>query len=107
MRVEYAAADGAEHVPAEIEQDDAGRVPDAGDHLLLIEAGLARKIDQLDAVELAVLALLDQRPDRVDHRRVGGLLEHRKQGLGFVHVADLNEFNAAKSQTSASGRAGW
>src|SRR5262249_9237886 len=107
MRVEYAAAAGTEHVPAEIEQAEPGGMQEAGNHLLFVEAGPAREFQQVDAVERAILALLDQIPDRIDDAGIGGLPQHRKQSLGFTHGAGLKVLDAARSQTSASDPAGW
>ena len=87
MRVEHAAAAGAEHVPAQIEQPEPRCMQEAGNHLLLVEAGLRRKIQQVDPVELAILAVLDQMLDGVGDRGIGGLLQDCKQRLRFAHVA--------------------
>ena len=59
----------------------------AGNHPLLVEPGTPGEIQHVDPVELVILALLDQKPDRIRHRRIGGLLQHRKLGLGVTHSA--------------------
>ena len=103
MRIEHAATAWAEHVPGEIEHPEPRGVQEARHHLLLIEAGPAREIEQVNAVERAVLAVLDQVLDRIDDARIGGLLQHRKQRLGFAHGVGLKftkiryAFNAVKS----------
>ena len=106
MGVEHAAAAGTEHVPADVEHAEPRGVQEAGDHLLLVEAGLAREIQQVDAVELAILAILDHIPDGLGHGRIGGLLQHRKQSLDFAHDG-LDGLSAAKWKTSASGPVAW
>ena len=40
---------------------------------LLVESVMRREIQQVDAVELVILALLDQVRDRIHHRRIGRL----------------------------------
>ena len=63
----------------------------AGNHPLFVEPGLLRKIQQIDAVELVVLAVLDQLANSVGHRRVGGLFQHGKLRLGFTHGSSLKQ----------------
>ena len=58
---------------------------EAGNHPLFVEPGPRGKIQHIDPVELVVLAVLDQPRDGVGDRRIGGLLQHRKLGLGVAH----------------------
>ena len=58
---------------------------EAGNHPLLVEPGARRKIQQVDPVEFAVLALVDQPLDGVGHLRIGGLPQHCEQRAGFSH----------------------
>ena len=75
MHVKHAATAGAEHVPAEIEQAELRGLQEAGDHLFLVKTVLFGKIQRIDAVELVILAVLDQSYDGIGHRRIGGLLQ--------------------------------
>src|SRR5215475_2639397 len=60
MDVEHAAAAGAQHVPAEIEQTELRSLQEARDGFLLVEAGTPGEIQRVDPIELVVLAVLDQ-----------------------------------------------
>ena len=68
---------------------------EAGNHLLLVEPGPLGKIQHVDAVELVVLALLDQTRDGIGDRGIGGLLQHGKLGLDIAHAANLDGDRAA------------
>jgi len=83
--VEHAATARAQHVPGQIEQAQPRCMEEAGNHPLFVEPGPRRKVQHVDAVELVVLALLDQYPDRIGHRWVGGLLQHGELGLDVAH----------------------
>jgi hypothetical protein len=48
---------------------------EAGDHLLLIEAGAIREIQNVDAVELAIMSIRDQLLHGIDDGRIGRLPE--------------------------------
>ena len=85
MRAEHAAASRAQHVPAEIEQPEPRRMQESGDRALLIEAVLRGEIEDVDAVELVILTILDEAHDRIDHLRIGGLLQNGKLGLEVAH----------------------
>ncbi len=85
VRVQHAAAARAQHVPGEIEQPEPGSMQKSGNHPLFVEPGPLRKIQHIDAVELVVLAVLDQFADGVRYRRIGGLLQYGKLRLGFTH----------------------
>ncbi len=58
---------------------------EAGDHLLFVEPGMARKIQHVDPVEFVIRAGLDQLLDGLGDRRIGGLLQHGNLGLDVVH----------------------
>ena len=49
------------------------------------------KIQQIDAVEVAVLTVCDQLRNRLDHRGIGGLAQHGELGLGIAHGDALDE----------------
>ena len=76
MGIEHAAATGAQHVPGQVEQPEPGRMQETRDHLFFVEPGPLRKIQQVDAVEFVVLALVDQAAEWLGHRRIGSLLQH-------------------------------
>ena len=59
---------------------------EAGNHPLFVEPGPRREIQHIDAVELVVLAFFDQLLDSIGHRRIGGLFQHGKLGLGVAHA---------------------
>ncbi len=60
---------------------------EAGDHPLFVEPGAACEIQRIDAVELVVLAVIDQVQDGVGDRGIGGLPQYRNLGLDIAHVA--------------------
>ncbi len=68
---------------------------EAGNHPLLVEPGPRRKIQHVDPVEFVVLAVFDQLADRIGHRWIGGLLQHRKLGLAIAHAASLEQITTA------------
>ena len=96
--IEHAAAAGTQHVPGQFEQAEPRGMEEAGDHPLFVEPGTLREIQHVDAVELVVLALLDQLQDRVGNRRIGGLPQHRKLGLDVAHAGTLDETAKAGTQ---------
>ena len=100
--IEHAAAAGTQHVPGEIEQAEPRGMQEAGNHPLFVEPGSRRKIQHIDAVEFVVLAVFDQPPNRIGHRRVGGLLQQRKLGLGVAHLASLEQIARASKQCLCS-----
>ena len=76
MGAEHTAAAGAQHVPAEIEQPEPRRMQKGGDRVLFIDAVLRGEVEDIDAVELVILTVLDETRDRIDHLRVGGLIQN-------------------------------
>src|SRR5215471_123640 len=101
---EDTAAAGAQYVPAEIKKPEARRMQEARYHLLLVEAGAPGKVQRIDPVELAVRARLDQLPDRVRDRRIGGLLQNRNLGLNVAHRVSLNGSAGALRQFPSLAR---
>src|SRR5262249_56671777 len=87
---EHAAAAGAQHVPAEIEQPEPRSMQEAGDHLLFVEAGPPREIKRIDPVEFAIGAVLDQPRDCIRDSRIGGMLQNRDRGLDVTHGVRSN-----------------
>ena len=47
-----------------------------GDRVLFIDAVLRGEVEDIDAVELVILTVLDETRDRIDHLRVGGLIQN-------------------------------
>ncbi|MHC2344304.1 hypothetical protein ACVMIL_005470 [Bradyrhizobium barranii subsp. barranii] len=76
MGAQHAAAARTEHVPAEIEQSKPRRMQEGGDRVLFVEAVVPGEIEDIDAVELVVLAALDETRDRIDHLGIGGLFQN-------------------------------
>ncbi len=76
---------------------------EAGDNPLLVETCSPRKIQEIDPVELVILALFDQKLDRIGDRRVGSLLQHRKLGLGITHDASLEQITRASKRCILTG----
>jgi hypothetical protein len=89
--VEHAATTGTQHVPGEIEQPEAGGMQESGNNPLFVEAGSRRKIQEIDAVELMILAILDQVSNGIGYRRVGGLFQQRNLRLDIAHAATLEQ----------------
>src|SRR3954447_13458603 len=58
---------------------------EARNHPLLVEPGPLGKIQQVDPVEVAVLAAVDQPLDGVRHLAVRGLPQYCEQRAGFGH----------------------
>src|ERR1700760_1951622 len=87
MRIKHAAASGAEHVPGKVEQSKPGGVQEAGNDLLFVEAVGFRELQDVDAVELVVLAIPDKMDDGSGNCRIGDLLQRRKLGFQFTHDA--------------------
>ncbi len=83
---EHTAATGAQYVPGKVEQPEPGSMEKAGDHPLFVEPGPLGKIQHIDAVEFVVRAAFDQLPDSIGHRRIGGLFQDSKLGLGVAHT---------------------
>jgi len=50
---------------------------EAGDHALLVEPGPRREVQHVDPVEFVIRAVLDQPPNGVGDRRIGGLFQKR------------------------------
>src|SRR6266446_4181034 len=71
---------------------------EAGNHPLFIEPRALRKIQHVDAVKLVVLAVRDQVSERIGHRRIGGLFQQRKLGLGVAHTRSLEQIGHASKQ---------
>src|SRR5258708_38543965 len=91
MGIEHAATARAQHIPCQIEQAQPRRVEEAGNHPLLVEPGLPGKIQDVDPVELVVLAFLDEPGNCIGHRRIGGLPQYRKMCLNVAHAGALDE----------------
>ena|SRR5436305_2182636 len=89
MRIQHAAAAGTKHVPGEIEQAKSRGVQETGNHPLFVKTGALRKLQQIDAVELVVLALIDQPHDGIGHHGIGGLLQYGNLGLDVAHAERL------------------
>src|ERR1019366_2785177 len=102
VRVKYAAAAGAEHVPGEIEQAEPRGMQEAGNHPLFVEPGTPGKIQDIDPIELVVFAMVDQRGDSVRDRRIGGLLQNRKLRRDVAHDLSLDGTADAKGQAPAN-----
>ena len=71
---------------------------EAGDHPLFVEPGTPREIQHVDAVELVILALLDQLQNSVRNRRIGGLPQYRELRLDVAHAGTLDETAKAGTQ---------
>jgi hypothetical protein len=84
--VQHASAARAEHVPRHLEQTEAGGVQEAADHPVLVEAVLPGEVEDVDAVELEVLALGDEALDGRRHLGIGGPPQHVEERLGSAHV---------------------
>src|SRR6185369_4617687 len=102
VRAEHAAAAGAEDIPAEIEQPEARRMQEGRNDLLLVEPVPRGKIQQVDAVEVAILALCDQLRNGLDDRGIGGLPQNGELGLGIAHGDNLDEAANAAPQDALS-----
>ena len=76
MRTEHAAAARAQNIPGEIEQPEPRRMQEGRNDLFLVEPVARRKIQQVDPVEIAILALCDQLRNGLDDRGIGGLLQN-------------------------------
>ncbi|MGY3454587.1 hypothetical protein ACVWW5_000037 [Bradyrhizobium sp. LM3.4] len=74
------------------------------DHALFVEAVLPGEVEDIDAVELVILAVLDEARNRVDHLRIGGLLQNGKLGLDIAHGATLSVLDHSIGEASASHR---
>ncbi|MGY4432059.1 hypothetical protein ACVWWO_004536 [Bradyrhizobium sp. F1.13.1] len=74
------------------------------DRVLFIETVLLRETEDIDAVELVIFAVLDEARDRVDHFRIGGLLQNGKLGLDIAHGATLSGVDHADRQANACHR---
>ena len=98
VRIEHTAAARAQHVPAHIEQAEPRGMQESGDHLLLVEPGSVREIEQVDAVEIAILTVSDQLLHGIDDGRVGRLSEDCELGLGVVAHADLDDTSGLSAQ---------
>ena len=59
---------------------------EAGNHPLFVEPGALRKIQHVDAVELVILAVVDQPRDGIGNRGIGGLFQQRNLGLDLAHI---------------------
>ena len=77
---------------------------EGGDRVLFVEAMLPGEIEDIDAVELVILAVLDEVRDRVDHLGVGGLLQNGKLGLDVAHGVTLSRVDHAIGQAIACHR---
>ena len=91
VRSEHAAAAGAQNVPGEIEQAEPRRMQKSGNHLLLVETGLAREVEQIDAVEARSSPFSDQILDRIDDIRIGGLFQHENRAWVSLMVMLTSE----------------
>src|SRR5215208_3653438 len=68
------------------------------DDLFLVEPVSRGKIQEVDPVEVAILALCDQLRNGLDHRRIGGLPQNRELGLGIAHGDNLDDVPEAAPQ---------
>ncbi len=62
-----------------------------------------RKIQEIDPVELVILALFYQKLDRIGDRGIGRLFQHRKLGLGIAHNASLVQITRASKRCILTG----
>ena len=76
VRIEHAAAAGAQHVPGEIEQAEPRGMQEAGNHPLFVETGAPGKVQGVDPIEFVVCAVVDQLCNGVRDSRIGGLLQN-------------------------------
>ena len=83
--VEHAAAAGAQHVPGQFEQAEPRGMQEAADRLFLVEPALGGEVQHVDAAQLPVGAVGDQRFDRGDDLRVGRIAQGAEQGRRVVH----------------------
>ena len=66
--------------------------------LFLVEPVAAGEIQQVDPVEIAILALCDQLRNGIDDRGIGGLPQDGKLGLDIAHAEVLDEVSEASAQ---------
>ena len=64
---------------------------EAGDDPLLVQPALRGEIQQIDAIEFAVFAVVNQPLHGVGHLRIGGLSQYGEQGAGFSHDRGLKQ----------------
>lgn len=76
VRAKHAAASWAQHVPGQIEQPEPRRMQEGRNDLLLVESIPRGKIQHVDPVEVAIVALGDQLRNGVDDRGIGSLPQH-------------------------------
>ncbi len=85
--VEHAAAAGAQHVPVQLEQAEPRGVQEGADDFFFVETALGGKCQHVDAAQMPVLAVADQRLDRGENIRIGRIAKRAEQGLRVVHGA--------------------
>src|ERR1700674_3684929 len=103
VRIEHTAAAGAQHVPGEIEQAEPRGMQEAGNHPFFVEPTAPGKIQDVDAIELVVFALVDQLGDSVRDCRIGSLLQNGKLGLYVAHDLGLIGVAGAAGQPPYRG----
>src|SRR6266702_8868140 len=74
------------------------------DRPLLVEIVLPGEVENIDAVELVILTLVNEVFNRVDHLGIGGLLQNGKLGLDVAHGVTLSRVDHAIGQTNACHR---
>ena len=71
--IEHSSAGRTKNVPRHFEEAELGCLQKCSDHLLRIEAVLGRERQHVDAVEVAIVTMLDQLLDLVDGLWIGRL----------------------------------
>src|SRR6185437_3809854 len=94
IRVQHAAAAGAEHVPRQLEQPESRAMKKCADGALLVDTVACREVQHIDATELAVRRPLDVLLDGGGSNRVGRLPEDLEQRLCFAHRPSLPQRGA-------------
>src|SRR5262249_58814286 len=84
-RIEHTSTTWAQHIPGQLEYAEPCSVQKGGDRMLLIDPGLGREIEDVDAAQIAIRGVPHELLYRGRGGRIDRLPQDRKASDGFTH----------------------